>query len=79
MASSAANLLQRRAIQCSFSSVFHLKTAGGMDPKDAKFAENVFTGVVGFPIVAMALAGLYVSHFGTTFTQDHHDPNSPRA
>mmetsp|Transcript_18048 Transcript_18048/g.37310 ORF Transcript_18048/g.37310 Transcript_18048/m.37310 type:complete len:89 (-) Transcript_18048:4059-4325(-) len=61
----AASLLQRRALQCSFSSVFHLKNVGGMNRQDAKFAENVFTGVVGVPIVFMALVGVYVAHFGS--------------
>eukprot|EP00527_Entomoneis_sp_CCMP2396_P004352 CAMPEP_0198143338 /NCGR_PEP_ID=MMETSP1443-20131203/6547_1 /TAXON_ID=186043 /ORGANISM="Entomoneis sp., Strain CCMP2396" /LENGTH=77 /DNA_ID=CAMNT_0043806559 /DNA_START=30 /DNA_END=263 /DNA_ORIENTATION=+ len=69
--SSAGQLLQRRALQCSFSSVFHLKNGGGMNPKDAKFAEDVFTGVVGVPIVLIALTGIYLSHFPSESSSKH--------
>ena len=55
--SSGRSLLQRRALQCSFSSVFHLRGAG-MNAKDAKFVETVFKGAVVFPSLAMGVLGL---------------------
>ena len=62
--SPAAKVLQARALQCSFSSVFHLQRAG-MDRKQAKFLENMFLGAVGGPLLVMgatgAVASLYFS------------------
>lgn len=58
--SDAEKILQRRAIQCSFSSVFHLREAG-MKHNDANFVENLFIVTVGVPIAIMAVTGLYVS------------------
>jgi len=55
--SPAANVLQARALQCSFSSVFHLKKAG-MEYKKVKFVENMFAGAVGGPLAVMAITGL---------------------
>jgi hypothetical protein len=58
--SPAARMLQRRAIQCSFSSVFHLR-ASGMQPREAKLAETVFLSVVGLPLAVLGVTGLWFS------------------
>jgi len=50
-------MIQRRALQCSFSSVFHLKEAG-MGAKQASQIENLFIVSVGFPIVFMGGTGV---------------------
>lgn len=54
--SAARRMIQRRALQCSFSSVFHLKQAG-MGAKQAKEIENLFTVTVGLPIVFIGATG----------------------
>lgn len=54
----AGRVLQTRALQCSFSSVFHLRRAG-MDSHRADFVENLFVGSVGVPLVLLAGAGLW--------------------
>eukprot|EP00588_Corethron_pennatum_P032585 CAMPEP_0194341414 /NCGR_PEP_ID=MMETSP0171-20130528/89660_1 /TAXON_ID=218684 /ORGANISM="Corethron pennatum, Strain L29A3" /LENGTH=66 /DNA_ID=CAMNT_0039106761 /DNA_START=139 /DNA_END=339 /DNA_ORIENTATION=- len=56
--SPAARVLQRRALQCSFSSVFHLR-ASGMPAAAATEAENVFVAVVGVPLGLMGAVGLW--------------------
>lgn len=56
--SQAGSVLQTRALQCSFSSVFHLRRAG-MEKAEADFIENLFIGTVGVPIALMGVAGLY--------------------
>ena len=39
----ALNVLQRRAIQCSFSSVFHIRKANGGDiTKESQAAKTIF-------------------------------------
>eukprot|EP00546_Thalassionema_frauenfeldii_P009012 CAMPEP_0178916648 /NCGR_PEP_ID=MMETSP0786-20121207/12773_1 /TAXON_ID=186022 /ORGANISM="Thalassionema frauenfeldii, Strain CCMP 1798" /LENGTH=67 /DNA_ID=CAMNT_0020590041 /DNA_START=64 /DNA_END=267 /DNA_ORIENTATION=+ len=53
----AGRLIQRRGLQCSFSSVFHLRS-GGMGNEDAKFIENMFLGSVGAPLAFLGAAGL---------------------
>lgn len=58
--SPAARMLQRRAIQCSFSSVLHLRAAG-MQPREANLAETVFLSVVGLPLAVMGATGLWYS------------------
>jgi hypothetical protein len=58
--SAAAKVLRIRALQCSFSSVFHLRKAG-MNAKDANFIENLFCVTVGLPLVITGATGLYVS------------------
>jgi hypothetical protein len=58
--SAAAKVLQARALQCSFSSVFHLRRAG-MSKQDADFCENLFIGAVGVPLALTGLAGIVVS------------------
>ena len=55
--SSARSLLQRRALQCSFSSVFHLKSTG-MDPKDVRVVEDIFQKAVVLPTISIALFGI---------------------
>ena len=60
--SAAREVLQRRAMQCSFSSIFHLRRAG-MQAKDAEFTENLFVGTVGVPLLLMGLTGVYVWSF----------------
>ena len=58
--SAARCVLQTRALQCSFSSVFHLRRAG-MNKKDADFVENLFVASVGLPLVAIGGFGLLYS------------------
>ena len=58
LASAANKVLQTRALQCSFSSVFHLRRAG-MCHKDADFVENLFVATVGVPIAIMGATGLW--------------------
>jgi len=55
-ASAARRMIQRRALQCSFSSVFHLRQAG-MASKQAQEIENLFTVTVGVPIVILGTTG----------------------
>ena len=61
--SAARQVLRTRALQCSFSSVFHLRRAG-MNAKDASYVENLFIITVGVPIVIIGLTGAccYVSN-----------------
>ena len=54
--SAARQVLRTRALQCSFSSVFHLRRAG-MNAKDATYIENLFIVTVGVPIVIIGLTG----------------------
>jgi hypothetical protein len=56
--SPAAKLLQRRAIQCSFSSVFYLRSSG-MPAPQARLCENVFLGAVGVPLALLGVTGLW--------------------
>ena len=62
--SNAQKTLQRRAIQCSFSSVFHLKNAGS-SMKESKQAEQIFLTAVGFPLVLMGSIGGVSLIFGS--------------
>lgn len=56
--SAAQTVLQRRAIQCSFSSVFHIRNAnGGAITKESQMAEKIFTRAVAWPLFAMSLMG----------------------
>jgi hypothetical protein len=56
--SAAYNVLQRRAIQCSFSSVFHIRNAnGGVATKESRAAEDIFTRAVIWPLCAMGIMG----------------------
>lgn len=60
-ASSARQVLQRRAIQCSFSSVFHLRNCAGSEPnamKEAKNAERIFFRAVALPMYFMGFIGV---------------------
>lgn len=57
-ASAAGRVLQKRALQCSFSSVFHLRKAG-MNQQEANFVERLFLGCVGLPLAGMGAAGLW--------------------
>jgi hypothetical protein len=52
----ARQVLRTRALQCSFSSVFHLRRSG-MNAKDATNIENLFIMTVGVPIVIIGLTG----------------------
>jgi len=56
--SAAARVLQKRALQCSFSSVFHLRKTG-MNPVQAKSVENLFMGAVGGPLIVMGAVGVW--------------------
>jgi hypothetical protein len=55
--SSSHNVLRTRALQCSFSSVYHLRRAG-MSAKDADLVENIFACSVGLPLLCLGAAGL---------------------
>jgi hypothetical protein len=56
--SAAQAVLQRRAIQCSFSSVFHIRNAnGGAITKESQVAETIFTRAVIWPLCAMGIVG----------------------
>lgn len=61
-------VLQNRAIQCSFTSVFHISktttTAKGW--KEAKEAENIFIKAVVLPMSFMGLLG-----FGSFVKRDY--------
>jgi len=52
-------VLQNRAIQCSFTSVFHIKntahTAKAL--REAKEVEDIFLKAVGAPVALMGLIG----------------------
>jgi hypothetical protein len=52
----ARRMIQRRALQCSFTSVFHLKDAGMGGPQ-AKQIENLFVGAVGVPLMILGATG----------------------
>ena len=54
--SAAAQTIQRRAIQCSFSSVFHLRNAGA-GRKEAQEAERIFFNAVAVPMGIMGAVG----------------------
>ena len=56
---SAKKVLQSRALQCSFTSVFHIqKTATTAQAfREAKEVENIFVKAVGFPMFAMGMVG----------------------
>ena len=59
-ASNARQVLQRRAIQCSFSSVFHLRNCAGTGTtamKEAKNAERIFFRAVALPAYVMGIIG----------------------
>lgn len=74
--SAAGQVLRSRALQCSFSSVFHLRRAG-MNQRDATFVENLFIGTVGVPLAMLGFAGLCVSLSSITMTTTvsiSHDP-----
>ena len=59
--SSAAQTLQRRAIQCSFSSVFHIRNANnGKITTESQIAESIFTKAVAWPLFAMGGIGAVV-------------------
>lgn len=56
--SAAQTVLQRRAIQCSFSSVFHIRNAnGGAITKESQTAEKIFTRAVAWPLLVMGILG----------------------
>lgn len=59
---SAKAVLQNRALQCSFSSVFHIrKTATtAKSLQEAKQVESIFLNAVGFPMVFMTALGASV-------------------
>lgn len=54
--SAAFRTMSRRAIQCSFSSVFHLRKAGMKDAQ-AREVEAIFSKAVLGPLVLMGAAG----------------------
>jgi hypothetical protein len=64
MTSPAYKVLQARALQCSFSSVFHLKRTG-MNPQQAAFLERVFLGAVGGPLLVLGFSGFVAINNGS--------------
>jgi hypothetical protein len=69
-ASAAQQVLSQRALQCSFSSVFHLRRAG-MNAKDAAFIERMFVVTVTGPLLLMGAAGVASQYW-------KHDANSSK-
>lgn len=65
--SASGKLLQRRAIQCSFSSVFHLRGTGegGVGGKSHQDIEQLFLTSVGIPLGIMGIAGCASVIFGS--------------
>ena len=55
----ARKVLQNRALQCSFTSVFHIKkTANSVEAlKEAKRVEDIWLKAVGYPMFAMGFIG----------------------
>lgn len=62
--SSAAGVMSRRALSCSFTSVFHLQKAG-MNPQDFNKVTSLFKRSVIFPMAALA-TGAAVATLGAT-------------
>ncbi|KAL3762586.1 hypothetical protein ACHAW5_003202 [Stephanodiscus triporus] len=61
--SAVQNILQWGAIQCSFSSVFHICNAnGGAITKKSQAAEDIFTRAVIWPLCAMEILGGVVAY-----------------
>jgi len=56
--SEAARLFQRRATSGSATSVYYLKNLSG-NQKEGKFAELMFTWLVGGPIAILGIGGMY--------------------
>jgi len=57
--SAAESVLIKRAVSCSFSSVFHLSKAG-MLPTQFLFVKRTFLGAIVVPVgIMVTLAGLY--------------------
>lgn len=67
----ARQVLQQRALQCSFSSVFHLRRAG-MNHEQATFVENMFVGAVGGPLLLLGVAGLWTGLCSKNVGHNHH-------
>ena len=63
--SNVKNLLQNRAIQCSFTSVFHIKNTANTTKsfQEAKKVESIFLKAVGAPMMFMSGVGI-VGMFG---------------
>ena len=56
--STAGKILQRRAIQCSFSSIFHLRNVRGACKEEAEQVERIFTAAVAVPLGLMGTVGV---------------------
>lgn len=56
---SARTVLQNRALQCSFSSVFHLRKTATCNEslRESKRAESIFVNAVGIPMACMVTLG----------------------
>ena len=59
MTATAKAVLQNRALQCSFSSVFHIKKTANTAKafREAKEAEDIFMKAVFVPMAFMGLTG----------------------
>lgn len=59
LASKSGRLIQQRALQCSFTSVFHLRsTSESMQERETmKMVEKIFLYSVTFPLGLMVAAG----------------------
>jgi hypothetical protein len=71
----SSQVLRTRALQCSFSPVFHLRRAG-MNIQDATYIENIFLFTVGLPIAIMGTAGALLSFANTDQTKTFHNVKS---
>jgi len=58
-------VLQNRALQCSFTSVFHIKKTANTAKafQEAKEVENIFLKAVGGPMAAMGIIGVATFSF----------------
>jgi len=55
--SRAGRALQRRAISCSFSSIFHLRGHGKVGGQQSDYIEKIFLTSVGLPLGIMVILG----------------------
>jgi hypothetical protein len=76
--SSAQRMLQRRALQCSFTSVFHLRQSGLMAPAEATQVERLFLVSAGLPLLLLFIGGVtFRSTTSTTLVRDERQLSPP--
>lgn len=64
--SAARRVLQRRALQCSFTSVFHLRQTGLMKADEASKVERLFLISAGLPLLVFVVSGAATVAAGST-------------